>query len=966
MKMSERIKIKKYFCLILNREMVKDLKRILFDETHDEYMIINGFAKDFYPEGESWKSLYDLLSKYYNIEKNTNQLSEELLQDYDILVLGFPREELQPREIRNIINFVEKGGGLLILHEHGEYTRYFPNNINKLSGHFGIIFNTDIISDKSQHYKIKNKEYLGGINEETPKINNFLNHPILEGVKEFYIIRGCSIDVIPQSLAKGIAFTGYLSKPKYAPVIAISEYGKGHVVAIGDTNLFGDLNTNELSLGNISQLTLNIFEWLHLKEPYALSIEKELVYDSARRISWAKDLQMRYNIKNEKLFEAIKKVPRSAFIPSEYKDEAYEDIVIPLTENRTLSTPGMIAIMLDALDPKPFHHILQLYSKSGYCASLIAEMTDGKVHIKILEDDPEVFNISLANIKKFPKYLKVIDLELLPDVTKFSKFSCKWDRIIIWGAIPEIQYISRFSDYLTRNGKIIVPVGRKSRQVLYEFQKEWDRLKKKKITECVFSPIYGRYGFKGRPFIPHIKIDDLFLKKLKSWEEEIENEPFDEWVEIKPEDEALKYFDTDNEASLEPITRPEKEESAIERKKFLIGMIEGSITIKVVEKGGTLEVTSDTGGSIESQEPSRRRCDDTMLKAIETRINEAIEIARKISANKTSMDPESQTELREKLVSVGKAMYSTFFTKEIADLYRKIKHPDQYPLRIGIDIDLIHFPWELIYDIESKEFLCLKQAIGRFIITPERIRPTLFERTPKDKIKFLIIGDPAPTITYENYKQFFPSHEEINENLLGNWGLPGARDECNQLSARLKKLNFNIEVDQKIGKDANLIDVNNAFGGEYDFIHYCGHTVFDTVDFDKSGLLLNDGLLSASTIKGVMYNADAKPILIFVNGCESSRAEYEPCEITYDNKTYGLATSFISSHINYIGAQWEIHDLSAVDFAAEFYNNMLNAVPCGESLRKARQTVFNKYGIADLTWAAYILYGNPSLYIKFV
>ena len=324
------------------------------------------------------------------------------------------------------------------------------------------------------------------------------------------------------------------------------------------------------------------------------------------------------------------------------------------------------------------------------------------------------------------------------------------------------------------------------------------------------------------------------------------------------------------------------------------------------------------------------------LSQITQRINS---LHRKIKSSESKNEiKKTEAVLIQEFRTLGKILYDLSMPDSFTD---EINETECMDLSLGVDSRLLGYPWEIMFD--GKQYFGLRFGCGRIIKSAEFLvdLPSLKSRK---KLKMLIIGNPG------------------KENASLN--LPGAEEEAIKLSETISEKG--IEINLLIGADANSFSVIKELQAGYDFIHYSGHANFDFSNHSKSGLLLSDGLLSAVQINTILQRTLRKPILSFINGCESSKTEEWETTIYYVNQVSGLAEAFIKNGINYIGSLWPIHDEPAVDIAINFYDNILSReTSFGEGLRAAKEYVFNKFGESKIIWAGYILYGEPSLTIKY-
>lgn len=87
-----------------------------------------------------------------------------------------------------------------------------------------------------------------------------------------------------------------------------------------------------------------------------------------------RDLRGR-GIADERVLQAMARVPREAFVPQQYRIHAYEDRPLPIGEGQTISQPYMVAIMLQALALQPEDNVLEVGTGSGYVTALLAELS---------------------------------------------------------------------------------------------------------------------------------------------------------------------------------------------------------------------------------------------------------------------------------------------------------------------------------------------------------------------------------------------------------------------------------------------------------------------------------------------------------------------------------------------------------------------------------------------------------------
>src|ERR1044071_2869602 len=79
-------------------------------------------------------------------------------------------------------------------------------------------------------------------------------------------------------------------------------------------------------------------------------------------------------ITDERVLDAIERIPRHFFLDSAFDEVAYEDRAFPIAEGQTISQPYTVAYQTQLLEIKPFDKVLEIGTGSGYQASVLAEM----------------------------------------------------------------------------------------------------------------------------------------------------------------------------------------------------------------------------------------------------------------------------------------------------------------------------------------------------------------------------------------------------------------------------------------------------------------------------------------------------------------------------------------------------------------------------------------------------------------
>jgi protein-L-isoaspartate(D-aspartate) O-methyltransferase len=194
-------------------------------------------------------------------------------------------------------------------------------------------------------------------------------------------------------------------------------------------------------------------------------------------------------IKDERVLNAMKKVPRHLFVEESMQYKAYDDMALSIGEGQTISQPYMVAVMTQLLELKGNEKVLEIGTGSGYQAAILAELAEKvysveRVAVLVNRAEERFHSLGYNNI-----HVKIGDGTLgWPEEAPF-------DRIIITAGTPKIP--DPLIEQLSEGGIIIAPVGERFSQQLLKVRKSTGKLLEDYHTPCVFVPLIGEYGWKG-------------------------------------------------------------------------------------------------------------------------------------------------------------------------------------------------------------------------------------------------------------------------------------------------------------------------------------------------------------------------------------------------------------------------------------------------------------------------------------
>lgn len=184
-----------------------------------------------------------------------------------------------------------------------------------------------------------------------------------------------------------------------------------------------------------------------------------------------------------RVMEAFEQVPRTAFVPPELIDYAYENRPLPIGRGQTISQPYIVALMTDLLEPRSNQTVLEVGTGSGYQAAILAQLVQ---HVYSLEIIP-LLAVEAAALLTRLGYANIS--------VKTGNGHIGWpehapyDGIIITAAATNLS--PALLDQLKPGGRLVVPFGRPHMtQDLMLIEKDiGGKLHSRKILDVAFVPM---------------------------------------------------------------------------------------------------------------------------------------------------------------------------------------------------------------------------------------------------------------------------------------------------------------------------------------------------------------------------------------------------------------------------------------------------------------------------------------------
>lgn len=204
---------------------------------------------------------------------------------------------------------------------------------------------------------------------------------------------------------------------------------------------------------------------------------------------------MERDIRDQRVLEAMKTVPRHLFVPPEHRHLAYADGPLPIGGGQTISQPYIVALMTQMLRLVGDENVLEIGTGSGYQAAILAHLAR-EVHTieryaRLAENAAGVLKeLGLANV-----HVHIGDGS--QGLAEFSPYQA----ILVTAAAPEAP--QSMLDQLDDDGRLVIPVGGQTGQYLQRWQRHGAGFTQEVLVPVAFVPLRGQSGWKEDKWKSH-------------------------------------------------------------------------------------------------------------------------------------------------------------------------------------------------------------------------------------------------------------------------------------------------------------------------------------------------------------------------------------------------------------------------------------------------------------------------------
>lgn len=211
-------------------------------------------------------------------------------------------------------------------------------------------------------------------------------------------------------------------------------------------------------------------------------------YAIARRRMVDEQVRAR-GISDQRVIDAMLKVPRHRFVPDALAAQAYSDFPLPIGDRQTISQPYMVALMSESLQLNGSEKVLEIGTGSGYQAAVLSLLAR---QVFTLERIPALARQARKTLDS--NGFARVNVRV-SDGTLGWEDEAPFDAIMVTAGAPEVP--AAYREQLAPGGRLVIPTGDRDSQVLLRVTRSGENsYRQERLLGCRFVPLVGQHGWR--------------------------------------------------------------------------------------------------------------------------------------------------------------------------------------------------------------------------------------------------------------------------------------------------------------------------------------------------------------------------------------------------------------------------------------------------------------------------------------
>lgn len=198
---------------------------------------------------------------------------------------------------------------------------------------------------------------------------------------------------------------------------------------------------------------------------------------------------LRRGITDERVIEAMRKIPRHLFVEEALRDRAYGDYPLPIGDGQTISQPYMVGLMTQLLRLTGTEKVLEIGTGSGYQTAVLAECSRRVCSMERLAPLSGRARQLIERLGYNNVWVRTAD------GTFGWVDEAPFDRILVAAGAPSVP--SPLFEQLAENGRLVLPIGDAAAQHLTIVDRIGGQMRTTREAGCVFVKLVGKYAWES-------------------------------------------------------------------------------------------------------------------------------------------------------------------------------------------------------------------------------------------------------------------------------------------------------------------------------------------------------------------------------------------------------------------------------------------------------------------------------------
>jgi protein-L-isoaspartate(D-aspartate) O-methyltransferase len=195
-------------------------------------------------------------------------------------------------------------------------------------------------------------------------------------------------------------------------------------------------------------------------------------------------------VRDERILDAFRRVPRASFVPADMAHRAYLDEPLPIPHDQVTTQPSLVAKMVQALGPRDDQRVLEIGTGFGFQTALLACLAS---FVWSIERWPDTADTARRNLAR----AQIQNVEVIVgDGTEGLPAQAPFDAILVSAAFPSV--VRPLAHQLADGGRLVQPIGAGGADEVRLFVKGPHGIARQEaVTGAHFVRLYGKHGFRA-------------------------------------------------------------------------------------------------------------------------------------------------------------------------------------------------------------------------------------------------------------------------------------------------------------------------------------------------------------------------------------------------------------------------------------------------------------------------------------